>query len=192
MKTADNYHIWKDPACNGVDPEYEVKTRKEYFEWINDPDPAVRAARRARHFIFVDDDHGHCEAMETTKPKCRAWDADRKDYHRRESDRKTNELSLDQMCEDGELFLPAEPESDPAYRSEEKELHDWLMDALKRVPERYRDMARLIYIDNSRLPLRAVARKTGIPFSTVQYAEKKIRAWLVADYLRNCTRLTGD
>ncbi|MBO4366596.1 MAG: hypothetical protein J5843_02950, partial [Clostridia bacterium] len=144
-------------------------------------------ANRARRLIVLWGEHGTVNAMEVTPEEFKAWDVKRKQMNHAEGERIRNELSLDQLCEEGEYEFPAEP------ASEGDELHEWLLEAVERLPEDEKKIVKRMYLDDPKgMSDYAVARETGIPRTTVEYALRRAIGRLRADYLRTFTRLTGE
>ncbi len=77
---ASMYFVWKDPNCNGVNPEWIHMTRKQFNLFVNEP----RNAKRKFIKIPIDPDHkskGYY-IMEATLDDFRKWDAERKKVER--------------------------------------------------------------------------------------------------------------
>ena len=77
---ASKYFVWKDPNCNGVNPEWIQITRNQFNLFVNEP------MNIKRKFIKVPIDPDHKSKgyyiMEATLDGFRKWDAERKKAER--------------------------------------------------------------------------------------------------------------
>lgn len=77
---SNKYFVWKDPNCNGVNPEWIQMTSKLFKAFISEPENAKRKFIR----IPIDPDvrSKGCYVLETTPDGYRKWDADRRREYR--------------------------------------------------------------------------------------------------------------
>ena len=77
---ASMYFVWKDPNCNGVNPEWIQMTSKRFKDFVSEPENAKRKFIR----IPIDPEvkSKGCYVLETTPDGYRKWDADRRREYR--------------------------------------------------------------------------------------------------------------
>ncbi len=106
---ASKYYVWKDPNCNGTNPEWIQMSRKNFLDFIKEPENACRKFIR----IPIDPDKRTrgVYVIEATEEEYRKWDA-----LRRREQRKTDILDLPkekykkQKCDscDDDVFCDSE------------------------------------------------------------------------------------
>jgi hypothetical protein len=103
MKTT--YLIWKDPSCNGIDPDWQEITGKEFLALVRS------AESKNRHFIKLqsteDDGADGAIVIEATKIDYMDWKREKNHAHYVQGFGK--DVSGDRFTIQTQSFLPARP-----------------------------------------------------------------------------------
>lgn len=162
------FFIWKDPACNGINPEWIQLSGREYYRFVKDP------ANQQRRFIVLGDD-GDMEAgtivLEATPEAHRIW--------RNEKRATAKRLKLDPLYIEDMISLDA-----PVPGHEEVLYHEViastqediltlalfhldiyrLCNFLSSLSEEETMLVRVLYFDNDEgVSEREIARRLNIP-----------------------------
>ena len=173
------YFVWKDPGCNGIDPEWIEMTAREFFLFRRVPE------NKKRFFVTLDD--GGCEEagiliMEATKEHYNEWRKERRAALRR---KKRNEafgatiLSLDSLLggdDDltGHDVVPADLEDVESQVERRLDL-ERLRDFLSTLSEEEMNIINSLYLCNpDELSERKIAKLLGLPQMTLNSAKKRI------------------
>lgn len=174
MKTT--YLIWKDPNCNGVNPDWQEICGQEFLALVRSPE------NEGRHFIKLlavsDDGSDGNIVMEATAEKYRKW---RKEKRHRQYLRDVNpgyqEISYHAMADDdggyGEEVL-TDTESDletDCFRLFEFEA---VRLSVERLSDAERRMLEYLYLSEKQETERGYSELTGIPQKTVNDRKKRI------------------
>ena len=173
------YFVWKDPNCNGINPEWIEMTSREFCLFRRDPQ------NKQRYFVLLDD--GDCDEagtliMEATKDYYDKW---RKEYRPALRRKKLNEeagfviLSLDAVFGDddeltGHDVVAADQETveDRVIKNLDLER---LRDFLNTLSDEEMELINALFLQNhDQLGEREIARKLGIPRMTLNSAKKRI------------------
>jgi DNA-directed RNA polymerase sigma subunit (sigma70/sigma32) len=174
MKTT--YLVWKDPNCNGINPDWQELNGREFFAFIKMPE------NKGRHFIklfSVSEDGSDGDiVMEATETAYDDWkqEKNRSDYLRRCNEGYTvlsyHAMETEDGCY-GEELLPDETvnvEDDCFFMMDKKVLKT----ALARLtPDEYRLIAYL-YLSDGKGTVRGYSELTGIPVMTIQDRKTRI------------------
>jgi RNA polymerase sigma factor (sigma-70 family) len=170
MKTT--YLVWKDPACNGVNPEWLEITGQEFYI----------LPKQGRYFIKLastePDGSDGAIVMESTKAVYVAWRKEKRhSEYLRDSNPGYTQISYHAIeSEDGcygEEFLPdaaCDIEADFLKRQEP----ELLREALSRLCDDERRMIEYLYLADKPGTVRGYSDMTGIPQKTVN--DRKTRA----------------
>ena len=173
------YFVWKDPNCNGINPEWIEMTPKEFYLFRKKPE------NRSRLFVILDD--GGCDEagvliMEATKEYYDSW---RKEYRAAQWRQKRNDafgaviLSLDALLgTDDDLLghdvVPADQESVETQVEHQMDLEQ-LREFLRTLSDDEKEVIDALFLQNPDcLGEREVARRLGVPRMTLNDAKKRI------------------
>ena len=173
------YFVWKDPNCNGINPEWIEMTSREFCLFRRDPQ------NKQRYFVLLDD--GDCDEagtliMEATKDYYDKW---RKEYRPALRRKKLNEeagfviLSLDAVFgEDDELtghdVVGADQEAVEDQVINNLDL-ERLRDFLNTLSEEEMEIINQLYLCNpDELSERAIAKKLGLPQKSMNNIKRRI------------------
>ena len=183
MIYADRYFLWKDPKCNGINPEWIEISKDEYIAFINVEDAHQRRINRRRRFEITEDDWdgNRTSAFEVTLERYREWDAEkhREAYKKQiEEEEGITFVSLDAPIynEDGEDFtlydiIP----SDYGVDHSREELIETLYEALETLTDEEREFIDILYINNDeKKSERQIARELGIPQRTFHHRKERV------------------
>ena len=172
MKTI--YLIWKDPACNGISPDWQKITGKEFLALMRSP------KGKGRHFIRLQShDHEIGDAqivMETTKTAYSDWKREKNhaDYLQKHSVdwRVISYHAMGSATEDctGEEMLPDENSN---FEVGVIKSHG-LKTALASLTDEERHLVEHLYLMDKPGTVRSYEESTGIPKSTVSRRHKTV------------------
>ena len=173
------YFVWKDPNCNGINPEWIEMTPKEFYLFRKKP------KNRSRLFVILDD--GGCDEagvliMEASKECYDAW---RKEYRAALRRKKHNDafgaviLSLDALLgTDDDLLchdvVPADQESVESQVEHQLDL-ERLRTFLNTLSDEEMEIINALFLCNpDELSEREIARRLGVPQKTLNCAKQRI------------------
>ena len=173
------YFVWKDPNCNGINPEWIEMTPKEFYLFRKKP------KTRSRLFVILDD--GGCDEagvliMESSKECYAAW---RKEYRAALRRKKHNDafgaviLSLDALLgTDDDLLghdvVPADQESVESQVEHQLDL-ERLRTFLNTLSDEEMEIINALFLCNpDELSEREIARRLGVPQKTLNCAKQRI------------------
>ena len=176
---ANQYFVWKDPNCNGINPEWAELTPQEYYAFVTCP------LNEGRYFIDFNEDCSEEEAvlkMEVTAEEYAEWDRRRHRYsYRREIEQGYADfvVSLDQDIPDCEELQFHEVAADPNSDTEATALHRMdlvkLKAALDKLTPEELEIINALFLENhDKRGERAVAKDLGIPRMTLCDRKRKI------------------
>ncbi|MGM9601016.1 MAG: hypothetical protein ACI3W5_05450 [Faecousia sp.] len=173
------YFVWKDPNCNGINPEWIQLTPKQFLQLVNDP--------KNSHRFFAKLTDGGCEeagvlVMEATESVYRECEQARlREKYLRHLDREYQDsvVSLNAPVPDNEELLFEEIVGDPKVNTEAKALHCVdlvkLKAALDKLTPEELEIINALFLENhNKRGERAVAKELGIPQRTLNDRKKKI------------------
>ena len=173
------YFVWKDPNCNGINPEWLELGAMEFYHFVNRPE------NKGRHFVTLGDD-GEEEAgilvLEATLDVYKDWHKKSKAAARRASSNaayKRVVVSLYDYIPESENLtyedvIPSEDESVEDQAMKELELQR-LRDFLRTLSEEEMDIINALYLCNpDELSERKIAKLLGMPQMTLNDAKKRI------------------
>ena len=170
------YLVWKDPSCNGVNPDWQELTGHEFFAFIN------AMGNRGRRFIKLEsidlDGSGDTIVIEATEAAYTAWKSEKNhtDYLRKVAEG-TNIVSYHAFeSEDGtcgeELLTDTEFDLEAEFmRLQEAEL---IQEALSRLDDDERRMMEYLYLSDNPGTIRGYEKMTGIPKSTINRRQQAV------------------
>ena len=176
---ANQYFVWKDPNCNGINPEWVELTPQEYYAFVTCP------LNEGRYFIDFNEDCIEEEdvlKMEVTAEEYAEWDRRRHRYsYRREIEQEYADfvVSLDQDIPDCEELQFHEVAADPNSNTETTALHRTdlvkLKAALDKLTPEELEIINALFLENhDKRGERAVAKDLGIPRMTLCDRKRKI------------------
>lgn len=173
------YFVWKDPNCNGVNPEWVQLTRKQYLALVNDP------KNSHRHFARLLS--GDCEeagilVMEATERVYKECEEARlREKYLREIGEEYREsvVSLNAPVPDCEDWLFEDIVSDPNIDTAAEAIHQVdlvkLRAALDKLTPEELEIINALFLENpDRRGERAIAKDLGIPRMTLCDRKRKI------------------
>jgi len=173
------YFVWKDPNCNGINPEWIQLTPKQFLDFVNDP------KNKDRHFATLT--NGGCEeagilVMEATEEVYKACEQarQRERYLREmEEEYEGSFVSLDAPVPNTEDLLYGDIVGDQDQDTEENALHQTALSKLRAdlvtLEPCERDLIDILYLNNSdEQTERAIARELGLPQKTLNNRKKAI------------------
>ena len=176
---SNRYFVWKNPKCNGINPEWVELKPQEFYAFVKCP------LNKGRYFIdFNADSEEDTEVlmMEVTAEEYADWDRRRHQYrYRREIDRQhvDNTISLDQSVPNGQGLLFHEVIADETRNTETTAIHlqelAMLRTALGILTTEERALINALFFDNpEQRGERAIAREFGLARMTMSDQKKKI------------------
>ena len=176
---SNQFYVWKDRNCNGIDPEWVQLTGREYFRFINDP------ANKGRCFVMLgnggDSDAGVIY-MEATPEAYRKWDIERQEWKRKQKrDQEYCECqrSLDELVdEDEELSLHevvADERINVAEEADRRIDIENLREALETLSQEEMQIINALYFNNNEsLSDRKLAKMLNLSKSALNRRKDKI------------------
>jgi RNA polymerase sigma factor (sigma-70 family) len=174
MKTA--YLVWKDPFCNGIDPDWQELNGREFYAFVRSPEA------QGRYFVRLEstepDGSDGCIVMEATQAYYTAWRREQKhtEYLRKEA-RGIEVLSYHALEGDdgayGEELLEdtTQDVEEDFVQSEDLRL---LPAALAQLSKAERHMIEHLYLSANPLSEREYSELTGIHYATVHVRKTRI------------------
>lgn len=173
------YFVWKDPNCNGINPEWLEMTAHEFFLFRREPE------NKERYFVILGADD--CEEagtliMEATKDAYREWHKQDKAATRRaKANAACNRVIVslyDYIPESENLtyedVIPSEDESVEDQAMKELELQR-LRDFLRTLSDEEMEIINALYLCNpDELSERKIAKQLGMAVMTLNDAKKRI------------------
>jgi len=179
------YFVWKDPSCNGVNPDWREITGSDFYNLVRSLEG------KGRFFVkigAVNEDEGDASiVMESTKTEYVKWrkEKDHSDYLREQqrlsgyqvvsyNAMDTEYLSGEELLEDASIDIQAD-----YIKSVERKT---LKQALSLLTEDEYRLVDYFYLSGSKGTVRQYSAMTGIPVMTVQNRKtavlKKLRNFL--------------
>ena len=175
MKTT--YLIWRDPACNGVNPEWQEISGKEFITLVRSPEA------KGRYFIKLPSTNGDGSddtiVVEATQASYLEWRSARNhaDYIR-SCGRDTSILSYHAMeSEDGECFgeeLLRDEGCDVEDEYFANLVREEISAAVMQLTAKEQDLIHFLYLSDKQGTERGYSELTGIPQKTIN--DRKNRA----------------
>lgn len=173
------YFVWKDPNCNGVNPEWIQLTRKQYLALVNDP------KNSHRHFARLLS--GDCEeagilVMEATERVYKECEEARlREKYLREigEEYRDSVVSLNAPVPDCEDLLFEDIVSDPNIDTAAEAIHQMdlvkLRAALDKLTPEELEIINALFLENhNKCGEREIAKRLGLAQKTLNYRKKKI------------------
>lgn len=175
---AHYYYVWKDPKCNGVNPDWISMSGRRFFEF-------TKEHGAGRYFITIDEgaDQGmDIITIEATQERYLEWHKQHQAAYRyKKQQEKYTPLfvSIDAAAGDQEdmTFHDIIPDEDVDVEEEvmRKIIIADLYKALSGLSEEEQDFINLLYFSNDEdLSEREIARRNNIDQGTLRYRKKKI------------------
>ena len=167
MKTT--YLVWKDPSCNGINPDWQEITGQEFYALVNTPE------NKERRFIKLNsasEDGSDGEiVMESTETAYIAWRKEKRHkQHLRDTDPgyqivsyHATETENGCSCEDSLPDESCDVEAECVRIFE----HEEVRAAIARLSEDERQMVKYFYLSEKQGTERGYSTLTGIPQKTV-------------------------
>lgn len=172
------YFRWKDPSCNGINPEWIEMRGREFFEFKKN------AANKNRYFVKVGDGLDadfDVIYLEATKSEYDKWNAEHsKDFRRKQVNLKYHRIlvSLDESCSDESDFTFHDIIGDENVNVYEDSVYAYLIDLLHTAIESLSDTDKQLieemYLNEETLTVREYANKIGQPKSNVQLNKQRV------------------
>jgi len=173
------YFVWKDPNCNGINPEWLELGAMEFYHFVNRPE------NKGRHFVTLGDD-GEEEAgilvLEATLDVYKDWHKKSKAAARRASSNaayKRVVVSLYDYIPESENLtyedvIPSDDESVEDLALKELDFQ-MLRDVLKTLSDEEMEIINALYLYNhEELSERAIAKKLGLPQKSLNNIKRRI------------------
>lgn len=173
------YFVWKDPNCNGVNPEWVQLTRKQYLALVNDP------KNSHRHFARLLS--GGCEeagilVMEATERVYKECEEARlREKYLREigEEYRDSVVSLNAPVPDCEDLLFEDIVSDPNIDTAAEAIHQMdlvkLRAALDKLTPEELELINAVFLNNpDRRGERAIAKELDVPLMTFNCRKRRI------------------
>ena len=184
MKTT--YLIWKNPSCNGVNPDWQEITGQEFYALVNSPEA------KSRYFIKHDsadaDSNDGVIYMESTKTEYDKWriEKNHSDYIRRQQHESGYQVISYHAMESEDNYSGEELIEDTGtnieadyFKSVDKEL---LREMLSQLSEDEYRLLEYFYMSDGKRTLHGYSALTKTPFTTIQSRKiallKKIKNFL--------------
>jgi hypothetical protein len=174
VKIMTTYLAWKDPSCNGVNPQWEILSRKDFKRLVN------TKSFNNRHFIRMQgSDTNDWIVIEATESQYKDWLVEKRhsqylrdgnpgyevdSYHGLEADGEY--LNGEELLPDTEHLV-----EDDVFRALELEA---LKSALNQLNARERHLITYLYLFEERGTIRGYSSLTGIPIMTVHDRKKRV------------------
>ncbi|MBE6971767.1 MAG: hypothetical protein E7446_06570 [Ruminococcaceae bacterium] len=176
---ANRYFVWKDPNCNGINPEWIELTPQEFYAFVNCP------LNEGRHFIDFNEDCNEEEdalKMEVTATEYAEWDRRRHRYrYRREIEQEYADfvVSLDQEVPNSEDLLFRDVVADPDSDTADEAIHQMdlvkLRAALDKLTPEELELINALFLNNpDKRSERAIAKDLGVAQMTLNDRKRKI------------------
>lgn len=184
------FFIWKDPACNGINPEWIQLSGREYYRFVKDP------ANQQRRFIVLGDD-GDMEAgtivLEATPEEHRIWRNEKRATAKRlklDPLYIEDTISLDTVVPGHEEVLYHEVIASPQEDILTLVLLHLdichLRDFLTTLSSEEAELIRMLYFDSDEgASERQVAKLLGVSQTTLNYRKQKILKNLKRFFVQN-------
>lgn len=174
---ANKYLLWKDPNCNGVNPEWISMNGKEFYNFIKRPE------NKTRHFMVLDNricENADIITMECTLEDYRKWRVQKN--HERYLDRfnagitfvstssyidEKNEITYDEILADETVNI-----EEGLIRVVKNQL---LNDFFESLTKKEKELIDFLYIENAGLSEREICRRFNIPQKTLNCRKIKIK-----------------
>ena len=174
MKTT--YLVWKDPFCNGIDPDWQELSGREFYAFVRSPEA------QGRYFVRLEstepDGSDGCIVLEATQAYYTAWrqEQNHSNYLRRENKGieilSYHALEGDDGAYGEELLEDTEQNTEDDFiQSEDLRL---LPQALAQLTRAERHMVEHMYLSTNPLSEREYSELTGIHYATVHVRRVRI------------------